>query len=173
MWIRRSHHFIKSGRVYLLACLFIFIAGVAQAQTDSEKKDALELKLSAPNTTLCVGTSIDLELEIKNISQEVVKIDKADLWDSYYFFHSNADGSKQMRGQTSRHLDEGPYYGDFMVLYPGETYWGTHKVLLENEFLRKAVKYSMDTLIEAYRSKSIDTIYSNEVDFELIDCGNK
>jgi hypothetical protein len=163
MWSRRSRHFIKSGQASALACLFIFFAGVAQAQTDSEKKkDALELKLSAPNTTLCAGTSIDLELEIKNISLEVVKIDKADLWTQYSYSKSFSDGTGRAGGQASNcnHC-----HGDFIMLYPDEAYWTIHKFSLNSEFFSEAAKYHI--------AASLNSSTSNKLGFELIDCGNK
>jgi hypothetical protein len=161
----RSRHFSVSGRSYLLACLFIFAAGVAQAQTDSEKKkDALELKLSTLKTTLCAGTSIDLELEIKNISQEVVKIDKADLWTQYSYSKSYPDGNGTGRaGGLASNC--GDCHGNFITLFPDETYWTTYKFSLSGEFFSEAAKYHIAT--------SVNSNTSNKLDFELIDCGKK
>lgn len=156
-----NKHLVNFWQV-AFACFFIFSIAICHAQTGSEKKkDALELKLSAPMTTLCAGVSIDLELNIKNLSQEVVKINKADLWSEYFYSQINPDGSGRTGGTTSCYNCG----KDILTLYPGDSYWEAHKFPLESAFFRRIGKYGIST--------SINSVTSNDVEFELTDCGNK
>jgi hypothetical protein len=159
------NRFINSGRAFMLPCILMLAVGAVQAQTETGKKtDALELKLSAQVTTLCLGSSIGLEMELKNVGQETLKIDKYDLWRSYLYSKSkySADSSGRAGGESSV-CDE--CRGDFVVLYPGETFWTSHKFSLGGEFFREAVRYNIGVKINSARS--------NRVIFELVDCGKK
>ena len=146
----------------MLACVLLLAVGVAQAQTKAEGgKGELELKLSATTTTLCLGASLDLGLEIKSASPKTVKIDRADLWrDFSYSSPPKDDGFKSHGGYASgcSHCR-----GNLTFLYPGDTHWAAHRFSLAGEFFRKAGKYRIET--------SLHSAKSNEVEFEIMDCG--
>jgi hypothetical protein len=135
-------------------------ATIAAAQKSAEKKKALELKLSANVTTLCAGTAIDLELELKNAGKRRVEIDKVDLWASFSYSYRDPGGAG-----TGGVVATGCSHcrGNTIPLLPGETHWTAHKFSLADEFFRRAGKYQVSTFVESHPS--------NPVEFELIECG--
>lgn len=147
-------------RAAALALVVLSAANVAVAQTAGKKKKTFEPKLGATVTTLCVGTAIDLELELKNVSRRYAEIDKVDLWTRFYYSYFAPDGSGAGGGMAvfCAHCR-----GEVVALSPGATHWAAHKFSLAGEFFRRAGKYEI--------SVSVESGQSNAVAFELIDCG--
>jgi hypothetical protein len=142
-----------------LAFALVPLSAAVPAQADAKKK-ALELKLSANVTTLCLGTAIDLELELKNAGKRPVEIDRVDLWASFtYSYHEpGGAGNGGGMGTGCDHCR-----GNVVTLIPGEMHWTAHKFSLDGEFFRRAGKYEIST--------SVASNSSNRVEFELIECG--
>ena len=148
------------GRFLTLVCLLMLAAAAGRAQTAPEQKPALSLKLTAPATTLCAGTSIELWLEIKNTAPEVQPVDTDSLWNNVVYSEFKPDGSGRGGGQSS---DCSHCGGDFIILYEGDTFWAASTFPLDNEFFRKAGTYDI--------AVSLQSATSNRVKFKLVDCG--
>ena len=156
----RARILLPAGRALALACAALLGTDAASAQAGAEKKKALELKLSANVTTLCVGAAVDLELELRNIGKRPVEIDKVDLWASFSYSFAEPGGAG-VGGGTGRGCSH--CRGDMITLLPSQTHWTAHKFSLADEFFRRAGKYEILT--------SVESNSSNRVEFELIDCG--
>lgn len=105
-----------------------------------------------------------MEIEITNSGQDVIAVDKVDLWSSFSFSYHSPDpeytglGGTQISGCSHCR-------GDFIVIEPGATYWEAHDISLASfGFFKKADKYILTT--------GIGSVSSNEVIFELYECGN-
>jgi hypothetical protein len=155
--------FKVSSHVILLLSLFVALSAPAQERQRTKVKAApLEIKLSTPTPILCAGTSLLLEMEIKNISRKEVKLDKIDLWNVFSYSTSKPDGSGSGGGQASGcdHCRGNPIF-----FHPGMTYWDSHNFPLQRDFFQSVGDYSI--------SVSINSVSSNNVNFKLIDCGTK
>ena len=158
----------KSGRFSLLVVFTLLISIGVQAQTEDdlpgsapeESRPSLELKLSTITPVQCIDSPLVLELEITNISQEEVLIDKSALWRNFSYSFDATDGSGKGGAIGISHCGEG---GEKITLSPGMTYWTTHVFPLAFDFFQLAGAYSLMT--------NFDSIHSNDVKFELYDCG--
>jgi len=145
--------------------LSLFAAPSVQAQEGRRTKlkaAPLTIKLSTPTPILCVGASLLLEMEIKNVSRKEVKIDKFDVWNRFSFTLAKPDGSG-MNGAKASGCDH--CLGDFIFFHPGMTYWDSHNFDLKSDFFQNMADYTIRV--------SINSVDSNEVKFKLIDCGMK
>jgi len=145
--------------------LSLFVPLSAQGQEGRRvkvKAKPLGIKLSTPTPTLCVGASLLLEMEIKNISRKEVKIDKFHLWNVYSYSSSKLDGTGMGGGQGSG-CDH--CLGNFIFFHPGMTYWDSHNFDLKADLFQSVADYTIRV--------SINSVESNDVKFKLIDCGMK
>lgn len=142
--------------VLLTVCLGDSVSGQKRKSKTTEKTP-LVLKVTTSQLTICRGTeSIELKLEISNVSREPVTIDKNYLWNgslSVYFSHKKiADGWAS--GETARF----PYTGNFLQLAPGEKYIESHEFSLVEEgkledFFNRVGRY---TITVRYRAIDLD-----------------
>lgn len=126
-----------------------------------EPNRSLEIKLRALNPTTCIGTSLWMEVEIINTSLDPIRIGKDGVWASLSYKLYRTDSDEVRLGAT--------YFSgtslDYFVLGGGESYRDTYEISLKGKlFFRKPDKFALMTRIE--------TVSSNEVTFELCDCGN-
>ena len=156
----RKRRLTSGGRALALAFVVLSAANPAAAQAGAKEKKALQLKLNANVTTLCAGTAVDLELELKNVGRRPVEIDKVDLWASFSYSYDEPGGAGNgvVTASGCSHCR-----GNTFALLPGETHWTAHKFSLADEFFRRAGKYEIST--------SVESSFSNRVGLELIDCG--
>ena len=156
------------GRMISLVAIALFLSSAVQAQTSSpepveNKRPApFELKLSTTTTMLCIGNSIELELELTNVSQEPVEIDKLRLWDSFFYSHSRPDGSGRNGGSST---NCGHCGKEKITLAPGANYRDKHTFSLDYDFFQEAGTYTIEV--------DYDQISSNSVEFELYECNQK
>ncbi len=151
--------------VVLALALFLSLTSYAQdGESHTKVKSApLEVKLQMLVSTMCVGTSTILEMEVINVSRKEITLDKVDLWSQFTYSYSepiNGSGRGGGQGTGCSHCR-----GNTITLYPGPTYWASHTFPLDNDFFKDPGDYTLET--------SINSISSNEVKFTLIDCGKK
>jgi hypothetical protein len=131
----------------------------------------LKLKLSTLKSSLCLGSSIDLQLEIQNVGAEEIKIDKADLWASFSYYGGVDPGTTSGRGGgQSSGCDH--CRGNYLTLLPGVAYWDKHEFKRNDDFFDHAGRYFISTSLP-YKIGSTDrpSEGSNDVEFELFQCG--
>ena len=146
------------GQLILLIIFASLLSITALAQDESEAKSPLEIKLTARTTAFCVGSPLVLELEVTNNGQKDVSINKSHVWKDFSYAYS-ARNRERSGGTMTRDENGG---GNF-ILHPAETYRSTYEFALPSDFFQTAGAYRLTT--------HIDFIYSNEVTFELFDCG--
>lgn len=159
----------EPGKFKAGACLTIFLSLFVALPTPAQERQRakvkaapLEIKLSTPTPVICAGTSLLLEMEIKNVSRKEVKIDKFHVWNQFSYSTTKPDGSATggVRNSGCSHC-----LGDFIFFHPGMTYWDSYNFVLKDDFFQGEVEYTLGV--------SINSVYSNEVKFKLIDCGMK
>lgn len=136
----------------------------------TREKAPLSLKLKVLNLTRCLGSSIDLELEMQNVGAEEIRIDRADLWASFSYGGPIApDATSGRGGGESSGCDH--CRGNFLTLLPGVAYWDKHEFKL-HEFFNQEGKYSISINLP-YKSGNEDSslAQSNQVMVELYQCG--
>ena len=139
--------------------LAIVFAGtlVQSAQQDKPQSD-LRMTLSSKSLMLCLGSSLPLDLEIANLGDREVKIDKVDLWNRFSYGFSGRDGSGRGggRGSSCNHCR-----GNYVVLQPGGRYESSFEFPLD-DFFKDAGEYTLKMTYEQ--------LLTNELTFELYDC---
>lgn len=152
------------------------IAAYAQSATPEERKKMyaqwleqdvslsytprLNMKLTTLTPLLCIDSPLVLELEITNISEEEVPINKSDIWKSFSYAYDRTDDSGsggRMGGNKGGGREER------IVLTPGMSYRSKHEFSLAFDFFQEPGNYTLKT--------EIDLDDSNEVKFELYQCG--
>jgi len=157
----------NNWRLIVLVGLAMFLSVTSYAQ-DGERQEKvksapLEIRLQTLVSTLCVGTSTILEMEVINVSRKEIKFDKVDLWSEFTYSYSDPNttsGRGGGQGSSCSHCR-----GDVITLYPGTNYWTSHTFPLDTDFFKDPGNYTLAT--------SINSVSSNQVKFTLIDCGNK
>ena len=152
------------GRHVILIAIFALVSLAVHAQDASgrevELNPSLQLQLTTVTPSICISSPLSLELNVTNISREVVTVDTSKLWSQFsYVFAGFADQARSgaLGVGTSRMHEE------MTILYPGMTYQSFHEFPLEFEFFHPSGEYRLST--------QINSIFSNEVRFELNDCG--
>lgn len=146
--------------VALIAMLTVGIR--AKAQQDESISRDLDLRLSTTTMALCVGSSLPMELEITNLSNQEKKIDKVDLWSSFGYGFSRADGSGRGGGTGSScsHCR-----GNYIALKPAGSYQSSYSYSLDNDFFHEPGGYTI--------KMNFGQLSTNELSFELYDCNSK
>lgn len=154
--------------VFLLA-IVSFITSFVYAQDVSkgkeETKPSLELKLTNITPSLCIDSPLLLELEVTNISDDEVVVDISKLWSQ--FSYSTAFVADQ--GGRGGNMSGGLGIGSSLVreqntvLHPGTSIHSSHEFSLAFDFFQNSGAYTLMT--------QINSVLSNEVRFELYDCG--
>lgn len=143
-----------------LLVLASLLSITAFAQDESEAKSPLELKLTAQTTAFCIGSPLALELEVTNNGQKDIALSNTYLWRDFSYAYLAQKG-RDRSGASSTRVDN---VGRSFVLHPGESYRSTYELQLPSNFFQEAGTYTLMTYL--------DDIYSNEVTFELYNCGN-
>jgi hypothetical protein len=146
-------------RIILLIVFTSLLSITALAQDESEAKSPLEVKLTTQTIATCVGSPLKLELELTNNGQADVVISKTHLWKEFSYSFSSSAGKSRSGGQ-GWNTNAPPAK---LTLQPGISYRSTHEFALDSDFFQEAGHYTLQIMI--------DHIFSNEVEFELYDCG--
>ncbi|HEY0544044.1 MAG TPA: hypothetical protein VGC91_01510 [Pyrinomonadaceae bacterium] len=147
------------GQLILLIIFASLLSITALAQDESEAQSPLEVKLTTQTIAPCVGSPLKLELELTNNGQADVVISKAHLWKEFSYAYSAPEGKSRSGGRGWN--TNAPQVK--LTLQPGMSYRSTREFALDSNFFQEAGHYSLQIII--------DHIYSNEVTFELYDCG--
>jgi hypothetical protein len=131
----------------------------AQDESEAELKSPLELRLTAQATAFCVGTPLMLELEVTNDGQNDVSINRGRVWKEFSYGYSAPKGKSRSGGMG---MLTDSVAGNFM-LKTGASYRTTFEFPLTSDFFQEAGTYTLKT--------SLTHLFSNEVTFELYDCG--
>src|SRR5438309_5066769 len=102
----------NSWRLIVLVGLAMFLSVTSYAQ-DGERQEKvksapLEIRLQTLVSTLCVGTSTILEMEVINVSRKEIRLDKVDLWSEFTYSYSDPNttsgrgGGEGSSSSTSR-----------------------------------------------------------------------
>ena len=136
----------------------------------TREKAPLNLKLYVLNLTRCLGSSVDLELEIQNVGTEEIRIDRADLWASFSYAGPIAPDATSGRGGGESRVC-GDCRGNYLTLLPGVAYWDKHEFKF-HEFFSREGKYFISINLP-YKSGNADSslAQSNQVMVELYQCG--
>ncbi|MBV9211038.1 MAG: hypothetical protein JOZ52_10435 [Acidobacteria bacterium] len=145
-------------RIVLLVVVASLLCVTALAQDEEEARSPLELKLTTRTTAFCVGSPMMFEMEVTNNGQKDVAINKAQLWSE--FSYTSLNPGRRMAGAWGRQFDN---RGGQLILQPGDSYHTEYELELPADFFRAAGHYSIKTMM--------DHIFSNEIEFELYDCG--
>ena len=168
----RSRHQVGLSLAVLLAvALAVNGQNSEQPREGAAKENSpLKLKLSTLKSSLCLGSLVDLQLEIQNLGAEEIKIDKADLWASFSYYGGNdPDTTSGRGGGQSSGCDH--CRGNYLTLLPGVAYWDKHE-FEPNDVFDHAGRYFISTSLP-YTIGNTDrpSEGSNDVGFELFQCG--
>lgn len=145
--------------VFLLAIglTVMLVPSVKSEEQDNHQSD-LRMTLSSTSLMLCLGSQLPLDLEITNLGNREVKIDKADLWNRFAYGFSGRDGSGRGggRGSSCNHCR-----GNYVVLPPGGRYESSFEFPLD-DFFKDSGEYNI--------KMTYDQVSTNELAFELYDC---
>ena len=121
--------------------------------------------LSSTNTpALCIGSPLVLRLEVTNISQTDVEISEARMWMQFSYTYLDNDTGGGMGINHGGGIGQGGGSREKkLVLSPGMSYQSTHEFPLDFDFFQEAGAYTLET--------ALDSVYSNDVKFEIYDCG--
>ena len=168
---------IKAGSIpALVLAVGMSLAAYAQNMEPERhegpaKSAALKLTLTAVESSVCSNRPLLLELQIENVGQEEIKIDKADLWSSFSYGYLERDSDRLMgrgggMGTSCSHCRE-----KYISLLPGTAAWEKHEFKL-HEFFQDAGDYSLSTRVP-YKigDKELD-VESNEIEFEVRSCSS-
>lgn len=127
-----------------------------------EPQSDLQMTMSTTTMKVCLGSSLPLELEITNHGSKAVKIDKADLWNSFSYSFSSTDGPDHGGGVSSScsHCR-----GHYVVLKPGSRYESSFKYPLDIASFKDPGQYKI--------KMNYEQISTNELSFELYDCNSE
>ncbi|HEX8748875.1 MAG TPA: hypothetical protein VF717_17000 [Pyrinomonadaceae bacterium] len=157
--------------VAICGCALLLTA-YAQTGTREDKQDeaALELKLTAYETSVCPDSSLTLSLEITNRGRRQVRFLGSNLWRAFSYSEVG-----RPRAQVLAGCGGGDPAEKWIVLEPGDKYFGTliHR-LDTNSFFKDAGRYKISTTLN-YRVGDWDseTVRSSEAEFEIQDCAAK
>lgn len=141
----------------LVALLSLFSISVS-AQDESEAGSPLEIRLTTQTVAPCIGSPLMLEMDVTNNGQKAVTISTARFWESFSFAYVPQTGRGWSGGISWPKQNRGR-----LILSPGDSYH-TEYELGQTEFsFQSAGHYTLRT--------SLDHIYSNQVEFEVYDCG--
>lgn len=146
-------------QIILLAVCASLLSITAWAQDEREPKSPVEFKLTTQMTAFCVGSPLKLELEVTNNGQYDFAFRRMDLWREFSYSSSTKNGSSI--GGMSRQPDNAE---GGLILHPGESYRSTFELPLDAAFFQAAGTYTVNT-------KLYQLLFSNDVEFELYDCG--
>ena len=146
--------------IRLLVCILAF-AGIALAQDISGpgKVEQVELRLSSTKIMLCLGASLPLEMELINRSDQEIKIDKVDLWNSFSYRRLSKGNLGMGGGQESGCSHCG---GNFIFLPPGKIHESKFNFDLISDVFEEPGEYKIKL--------NYKQVSSNELHFELYDC---
>lgn len=149
------------SQLILLLVFMSLLPLTALAQDEAKTGAPLELRLTTVTPSLCIDSPLKLELEVVNVSFEDVLLDTSKVWGQFSYSHvaSSDYGDRNGGGGIGypRPREQN------IVLQPGMTYRSTHEFSLAFNFFQSPGNYTLMTLI--------NSIFSNEVKFELYDCG--
>src|SRR2546423_12474378 len=157
-----------SQLILLIVCASL-LSITALAQDESEAKSPLELKLTARTTAFCVGSPLLLELEVMNNSQKDIETPKSHLWKQFSYAlldpesinkSAGTDRFFSKAGGMDKDIDD---HAEKLILHPGQSYRATYEFQLSNDFFQEAGHYTL--------MMYLDHVLSNNVEFELYDCG--
>jgi hypothetical protein len=167
-------------RVILLVSIALFLPIVAYAQDESQKdvpqtkKAYLKFKLILLTPTVCVGVPLKLRLEVSNVGQETVELNRAYFWELYSWYPVTPEGEDKGRGEIIVWIWPRSTSEDIISLAPGKTYIA-HSYWSFDDEVRKAGRWSLAD--EGSKPEpgnySLKVKTSNRVQFELHDCRQK
>lgn len=140
--------------------------------------EALTLKLSAQTVVTCRGTSITVDAELVNTSNEQVAIDPRFVWYRISFLTFRDQNGKHTGGSRTMWGDPGPYdEGKYLVLKPGESFKDSRDLSLKEKFFKPGGKYTLQLTYSQFRETSFDgarvfngSVSSNEIEFQTVTC---
>ena len=156
--------------ILLMSALVLPLATLAQDV--SQIKDALRLKkpplkveLRALTPTACIGAPLKLRIEVTNVGQETLRVNRAYFWNNSSEYPTSPEGEKE---DKSRFLSIAWPFSrseDIFLLAPGETYIAhTYWWLDEETTKSKPDNYTLEL-------KTYGTL--NKVQFDLRECNQK
>jgi len=146
--------------LWILSALILLpaLSAAGQAQNEQQNgKSPWKLKLSSSSMRVCLGSSLPLELEVTNQSNDDIRIDKLNLWQDFSFQRSGSTGE---RGWLTIDYIHGP--NDSVLVKADASYRSTYDFSLQDNFFGFPEKYIIKLHYEQ--------VYSNEVSFEIYDC---
>ena len=163
--------FQRVWRSMLRISLALFLPIASYAQDVSQNKDAsnakkpvLEVKLRMLTPTVCVGTPLKLRLEVTNVGQEVVKLNRAYFWNNYSMFLTSSESSDKDKERFFTHVWPRSTSEDILFLAPGKTYVAHTYWQLNEEWKSEPGNYTLEIITHGILNKA---------QFELHDCEQK
>lgn len=157
--INKHWQLILLSTLTLLLSMTVQAQGTSQDKSQEQTKTSMELKLNTMTTAICIGSPLMLELELTNVSQEDISISQKVMWSNFSYSYYPMSGSGRSGGMSSVNTAR-----EVKVrLQPGMSYRSTYEFPLDSDFFQDPGNYSLKT--------KVNSIFSNEVKFELYDCG--
>jgi len=193
--MRKNFHIDKKLPVAKLSGLFLcfsLFAGFSFAQTNIQKSDTLEkiplvLKLTIPKSQICsTGNSVELDVEMVNVGNKSLLIDKTALGISYSvsFFKKGIPNGIWLRSYGYNQK-----YGDYVSLAPNRKYNESFEFSFVDDknkrdnFFDRAGRYDIEMKYQIQRfdknsPEIAETLYterlvSNTASFYLKKCRSK
>lgn len=165
-------------QVLVLVIASLLLPLITQAQEASLEKNQngfkavpLEVKLTALNPGTCIDSFVVLELELTNVGNEEITIDKSGLWDSFSFEYTQYDGTPGGGGGYSSYCSNCEREKEEVVLTPKMTYRNSHAYQLQEELFHHAGYYTISLDVPYNLTNALNRhINSNSVRFELYQC---
>ena len=168
----RSYRTKQWGLTLLLTTVALFLSIAAHAQDESQIKDALriekpplKIELRTLTPMVCLGMPLKLRLEVTNVDQETLRINRAYFWNNYFEYLTTSKSKDKDTEFFFTHIWPRSTSEDIVLLPPGKTYVAhTYWPLHESVTKYGAGNYTLETGTYGTLSK---------VQFELHDCKQK
>jgi hypothetical protein len=170
--------------IALIALLSLQVAGLPASvradETEERSQPPLILELRTSHPVQCVGSWLDLQAELKNVSDAPILVDPVGLWyrvSVTTFRSSDTGGGGASKTFVGDHGPDGN--AKFIVLTPGEVYTASRRFSLKEGFFSKAGVYNLTVAYGQFQRSHegaelfVGTIQSNEVEFQLVSCNKK
>jgi hypothetical protein len=123
-------------------------------------RPSLKVKLQTLTPVACMGSPLKLKLEVTNVGQEIVRLNRAYFWNNYSVHPSAPQAEDQAKEYFIAHVWPRSTSEDIIHLEPGKTYT-SHRYWELDESISSPGRYTLE--VGTYGTW-------NQVEFELNHC---
>ena len=162
---------ILASIVTVGASLTVYGQVAAERDEQADKREAVRLTLSTLESSICANRPLSLKLQIENVGQAEIKIDRADLWSSFSYSYLTRDSDRLSGRGGGMGTGCSHCRGNYISLLPGTARWEKHEFNLNN-FFQDEGDYSLRTGLPFIIGDKGFKVESNEIEFEVRPCGS-